>query len=46
MAALKPSLESFSRIAYVRELHGDLDGAIAAMQEAADIGAVGSEAWL
>ena len=36
MVALKPSIASYARIAYARELLGDLPGARAAMQLAAD----------
>ena len=32
MQALKPSLESYSRASYLREIYGDYDGAIAAMK--------------
>ena len=32
MSALRPSLASYARVAYARELTGDLDGAYAAMQ--------------
>jgi tetratricopeptide (TPR) repeat protein len=43
MANLRPGLDAYSRIAYLRELHGDVDGAIQAMQAAAAIGGPGSE---
>jgi tetratricopeptide (TPR) repeat protein len=46
MVDLRPDLRSYSRISYLRELHGETEGAIAAMQEAASMGAVGSEEWL
>jgi tetratricopeptide (TPR) repeat protein len=36
MAALKPSLAAYARVAYARELLGRVDGAIAAMQLALD----------
>ncbi len=36
MVSLKPSLASYARIAYARELSGDTDGAIAAMELALD----------
>ncbi len=39
MVALKPSVASYSRIAYARELLGDLAGATSAMQLAADAAA-------
>lgn len=32
MVELRPDLSSYSRVAYLRELHGDMDGAIEAMQ--------------
>jgi tetratricopeptide (TPR) repeat protein len=38
MAALKPSLASYSRVAYARELLGDPGGAIAAMRLAVEAG--------
>jgi tetratricopeptide (TPR) repeat protein len=34
MVDLKPGLPSYSRVAYAREIHGDLEGAIAAMDMA------------
>lgn len=43
MVNLRPNLASYSRIAYLRELHGDVDGAIAAMGQAAQAGAPGQE---
>ncbi len=47
MLALKPSIASYTRASYLRELHGDGDGAIAAMRMAADAGPAGSaeRAW-
>jgi tetratricopeptide (TPR) repeat protein len=39
MAALKPSLASYSRVSYARELLGDSSGAIAAMRLAVEAGA-------
>ncbi len=44
MVNLRPDLASYSRIAYLRELHGDMPGAIEAMRAAADAGPPGSEA--
>jgi tetratricopeptide (TPR) repeat protein len=44
MVDLRPGLASYSRVSYLRELHGDTPGAIAAMQEAVDAGERGSEA--
>ncbi|MCL6641435.1 MAG: tetratricopeptide repeat protein [Candidatus Rokubacteria bacterium] len=47
MVDLRPDLASFARVSYIRELHGDLPGAVEAMQRAANAGAPGSEslAW-
>jgi tetratricopeptide (TPR) repeat protein len=47
MIDLRPDLASYSRISYIRELHGDLDGAIDAMRRAVDAGAPRTEgtAW-
>lgn len=47
MAALKPSLAAYARIAYARELTGDRAGAVAAMQLAVDAAAGAPEptAW-
>lgn len=41
---LRPELASYSRVSYVRELHGNVDGAVVAMQAAVDAGPPGSEA--
>ncbi|MGI8657150.1 MAG: tetratricopeptide repeat protein [Candidatus Limnocylindria bacterium] len=38
MVDLRPDLASYSRVSYLRELHGDLPGAIAAMELAVDAG--------
>jgi tetratricopeptide (TPR) repeat protein len=38
MVDLRPDLGSYSRVSYARELHGDLDGAIEAMQRAVRAG--------
>lgn len=43
MQVLKPSLESYSRASYLREIYGDYNGAIYAMQMAVNAGAAGSE---
>lgn len=43
MVDLRPDLASYSRVAYLRELHGDMAGAIAAMQAAVDAGQPGAE---
>ncbi|MDP9245631.1 MAG: tetratricopeptide repeat protein [Chloroflexota bacterium] len=47
MVDLRPDLASYSRVSYLRELHGDLDGAIDAMRRAVDSGAPRAEgtAW-
>jgi tetratricopeptide (TPR) repeat protein len=46
MVDLRPDLASYSRVSYLRELHGDVAGAIAAMRSAAAASVVGSEANL
>lgn len=46
MVDLRPDLQSYSRVSYVRELHGDVEGAITAMQAAVDSGVPGVEATL
>lgn len=43
MQVLKPSLESYSRASYLREIYGDYPGAIQAMQLAVEAGLPGSE---
>jgi tetratricopeptide (TPR) repeat protein len=43
MQSLKPSLESYSRASYLREIFGDYPGAIKAMQMAVVAGIPGSE---
>lgn len=43
MQALKPSLESYSRASYLREIYGDFKGAISAMKLAVEAGMPGSE---
>lgn len=47
MNAIRPDLRSYSRVSYLREIYGDLDGAIEAMTRAADAGYPGYEetAW-
>lgn len=47
MVDLRPDLASFARVSYVRELHGDIPGAIDAMQRAAAAGSGRAEnlAW-
>lgn len=46
MVDLRPDVQSYSRVAYLRELHGDVAGALAAMQDAAQAARPGSEEWL
>lgn len=46
MIDMRPDLSSYSRMAYVRELYGDVDGAIEAMQTATEIGWPGDEPTL
>src|SRR5262245_22408230 len=46
MVDTRPDLNSYSRVSYVRELHGDTDGAIAAMRQAIEAGAPGAEGTL
>jgi len=47
MVSVRPDIRSYSRISYLREIHGDLDGAIEAMSMAAESGYPGLEqtAW-
>jgi len=47
MTALRPDLKSYSRVSYLREIHGDIPGAIEAMELAAKAGFPGLEqtAW-
>ena len=47
MIDIRPDIASYSRVAYLRELHGDLAGAAEAMALAVDAGAPGAEqtAW-
>ena len=46
MMDLRPGLNVYSRAAYLRELHGDVDGAVAAMELAAEVGVPGDESTL
>lgn len=46
MVNLRPGLESYSRVSYMRELHGDVDGAIEAMRLAVEAGVPGTESRL
>lgn len=43
MISIRPDNRSYSRIAYLREIHGDLQGATEAMKLAVDAGAPGDE---
>lgn len=43
MISIRPDIRSYSRIAYLREIHGDIPGAIEAMKMAVDAGAPGDE---
>jgi len=43
MVDLRPSLDSYSRVSYIRELYGDIDGAKESMQAAVDAGVPGTE---
>ena len=43
MITIRPDNRSYSRIAYLREIHGDIPGAIEAMKMAVDAGAQGDE---
>lgn len=43
MVSIRPDLRSYSRIAYLREIHGEMKGAIEAMKMAVDAGFPGEE---
>lgn len=43
MVGVRPDLTSYSRVSYLREIYGDYDGAIKAMQLAVEAGAPGDE---
>ena len=47
MVDLRPDMNSYSRISYIRELHGDTEGALEMMQAAVDSGVPNAEstAW-
>jgi tetratricopeptide (TPR) repeat protein len=47
MVAIRPDLRSYARVSYVREVHGDINGAIEAMKMAVGAGVPGREekAW-
>ncbi len=44
MMSIRPDLRSYSRVSYLREIHGDYPGAIEAMKLAVDAGPAGDEA--
>ena len=44
MVSIRPDIRSYSRVAYLREIHGDYPGAIDAMRMAVSAGAPGNEA--
>lgn len=46
MVDTRPDLSSYSRVSYVRELHGDVDGAIDAMHKAIEAGSPQAEGTL
>lgn len=48
MVDLRPDMSSYSRISYIRELHGDIEGSIEMMQRAVDSGTpnLESTAWV
>ena len=43
MVSIRPDIRSYSRIAYLREIHGDFPGAIEAMKLAVEAGVPGQE---
>jgi tetratricopeptide (TPR) repeat protein len=43
MVSIRPDMRSYSRISYLREIYGDIPGAIEAMKLAVDAGAPGTE---
>lgn len=43
MVSVRPDIRSYSRISYLREIHGDYQGAIEAMKMAVDAGGQGDE---
>ena len=47
MVGIRPDLRSYSRVSYLREIHGEVEGAIEAMEMAATAGLPGTEeaAW-
>jgi len=43
MISIRPDIRSYARVSYLREIHGDIPGAIEAMKLAVDAGAPGTE---
>jgi len=43
MVSMRPDLRSYSRVSYVRQIHGDIEGAIEAMKLAIQAGVPGQE---
>jgi tetratricopeptide (TPR) repeat protein len=43
MVSIRPDIRSYSRISYLREIYGDIEGAIDAMKLAVDAGSPGTE---
>jgi tetratricopeptide (TPR) repeat protein len=43
MMSIRPDIRSYARVAYLREIHGDVPGAIEAMKMAVESGAYGDE---
>ena len=46
MVDLRPDVASYTRISYLRELHGEVEGAIEAMRMATSMVVPGTEQWL
>ena len=46
MVNLRPDIHAYTRISFLREIYGEAQGAIDAMQAAVDAGMPGSEPWL
>lgn len=48
MVDLRPDMSSYSRVSYIRELHGDVEGALEMMQRAVESGVPNAEntAWV
>ncbi len=44
MNSIRPDMRSYSRISYLREIHGDIDGSVSAMKMAINAGYPGYEA--